>query len=117
MIASVLFQLPKEDSMGDYVKNCVGCWRVAPGSSVLLLPDLCGVVGVGGGTLWADDRMLRVGDSLRLWRGEQVQLQNLNDEAHAEFSWTYCATQPSWHASARAAMARAIKSWGLDGEK
>ena len=103
--------------MDDFLKTCAGCWRVAPGSSVSLQPDLCGVVGVGGGSLWAGGRMLRVGDSLRLWRGEQVQLQNLDDEAPAEFSWTYCGTQPGWLASARAAMARAIKSWGFDGGK
>ncbi len=103
--------------MDDYIKKCVGCWRVAPGSSVSLQPDLCGVVGVGAGSLLAGGRTLRVGDSLRLWRGEQVQLRNLDVEAHAEFSWTYCATQPSWLASARAAIGRAMKSWGLDAGK
>ncbi|MNV01692.1 hypothetical protein D3C71_919040 [compost metagenome] len=102
--------------MDDYVRICVGCWRVAPGSSVLLQPDLCGVVGVGAGSLWAGGTMLRVGDSLRLWRRDQVRLQNLDEEAPAEFSWTYCKKQPSWRASARAAMAWVIKSWGVGEE-
>lgn len=97
--------------MDGYIKKCVGCWLVAPGSSVPLQPDLCGVVGVGAGSLSAGGRTLRVGDSLRLWRGEQVQLQNLDVEAPAEFSWNYCATQPSWLASARAVIDRAMKSW------
>lgn len=103
--------------MDDYIKKCVGCWRVAPGSSVSLQPDLCGVVGIGAGSLSAGGRTLRVGDSLRLWRGDQVELQNLDVEAPAEFSWTYCATQPSWLASARAAIGRAMKSWGFNAGK
>ncbi|MNV82840.1 hypothetical protein D3C71_1766000 [compost metagenome] len=75
------------------------------------------MVSAGAGSLSAGGKTLRVGDSLRLWHGEQVQLQNLGVEAPAEFSWTYCVTQPSWLASARAVIGRAMKSWGFNAGK
>lgn len=89
---------------------CPGCWRVASQTSILLRPRLCGAIKVAGGSLLSDHAALKQGDSLKLWRGEKVQLRNEDLSTTAFFSWTYCRVQPTLLASIRQSITRAIGS-------
>jgi hypothetical protein len=92
------------------VHVCPGCWRVAPQTSTWLQPRLCGAIKVAGGTLLSDRVALKRGDSLKLWRGEKVQLRNEDLSATAFFSWTYCRVQPTLRASIRQSILRRAAS-------
>jgi hypothetical protein len=83
------------------------------GRSVSLQPRVCGELKVGAGRIAIGDKLLGVGERVRLWAGERVELVNVADSATALYSWDWCDQQPSRVELVRRAFARAMRALGL----
>lgn len=75
-------------------KHPTGAWSLAAGEATTLQPRRCGHLAAVRGRLRANGAPLPLGERVRVWSGERVQLKNVAREDLAFFTWDYCAVQP-----------------------
>jgi hypothetical protein len=90
--------------MSEATRSYPGHLPLAAGRTVSLEPRHCGVLKVGAGRIAVGDTLLVAGDTLRLWRGDAVDVANVMHTATAFFAWDACVDQPSLRERVRLAI-------------